>query len=334
MNRHDVPGAMRAVKLTRLCGKDSSLDVDDIEVPSLKPQDVLIRVRAVGINNAELLSVVGVSPAPVDGVLGLEAVGDIVGGDPALLDEYGFSIGQRVGALLRSGAYAEYVNAPVGCLLPLPASLTDVEAATLPESLAASWWNLCTRGRVQDGDRVLIRGGAGGVGVIAVQVASALGAQVTTTARSMHTEKFRALGVSEVVDYTERDAEDRLSALSEKGFDVILDSLGGPAIGANVQLLGPGGRLVILGMQEGPTGEIDVPTLMNKGCEISSSSLGKLSDAQRERLCSEVREELVPLLESRTITPVAPVVVPWPDVTVAHDRFREHGKFGKVVVAR
>nr|WP_083666293.1 zinc-binding dehydrogenase [Saccharomonospora sp. CUA-673] len=255
---------MRAVVVD---GSDT-LRVTELPRPEPGPGEVLLRVRAFGVNNIDALQRRGIVPAPASGVPGLECVGDVVGG---AVD--GLPVGTRVGALLRSGGYAEYVTVPVGACMPLPDGLGDAEAASLPESLATSWWNLVHRGRLRAGEHVLVRGVAGGIGVVAAQVARHRGATVVGTARGAAADRCASgLGLAGVVDHTADDLAARVRALCPDGIDVLLDNQGGPALETNVAMLAPLGRLVVVGTQAGGPGTVDVGALMRLGAEVSSSS--------------------------------------------------------------
>lgn len=333
MSETEIPGTMQAITVT---DDEDGPRLKQVEVPVPQPGacEVLLRVRAFGINNAELLSFQGIAPRPPGGILGLEAVGDVVARGPGVDGSLTGRFGQRMAALLRAGSYAEYVVVPEECLLPVPPWMDDQEAAALPEALAAAWWNLVIRGGLASGDRLLIRGGAGGVGSVAVQLAAALGAQVTTTARAQHAQPLRELGALSVVDYASPGSEKQLHVQARGGYDIVLDNLGGPMIKQNLELLAPGGRLVVLGMQAGSAGELDIAELMAKGASVSSSSLGKLSDDQRAGLCAEVREQVSPLLVEGKIRGVVDSRFTWPEVPAAYEKFSAPGKVGKVVVCR
>lgn len=332
MSENALPDTMQAI----VVADDDGPQLRQVELPVPQPGigQVLLRVRAFGINNAELLSFRGVTPNPPDGVLGLEAVGDVVAWGPGSDESLVETSGQRMMALLRAGSYADYVVVPEECLLPVPDWMDDREAAALPEALSAAWWNLVTRGGIAPGDKVLIRGGAGGVGSIAVQLAAALGAQVTTTARAQHVQSLRELGATSVVDYAAPGGEDQLHAQAQEGYDIVLDNLGGPMIGQNLELLAVGGRLLVLGMQAGSAGELKVPDLMAKGASVTSSSLSKLSDGQRAHLCAEVREHVSPLVAEGRVRGVIDALFDWPEVPAAYEKFSAPGKLGKVIVCR
>ncbi|GAA1233767.1 NAD(P)H-quinone oxidoreductase [Prauserella halophila] len=299
-------------------------------VPRPDPADgeVLVRVRAVGVNNVDVLQRSGVVPTPRGGVGGLECVGEVaeVG---AGVDR--FAPGDRVGALLRSGGYAEFVDVPEGACVPLPDSVDDVTAATLPEALATSWWNLVHRGRLTAGERLLVHGVSGGVGVLAAQLGRALGADVIGTASAAKVDRCRDVCGVDVTDHA-GDVAAAVRAGRPDGMDVVLDNQGGPALEANLGMLAPLGRLVVVGTQAGGPGTVDLGMMMRRGVEVSSSSLGMLETSVRTRLCAEVAREALPLVESGAVTPVVDTVLPIGDIAAAHQRFSGPGKLGKIVL--
>ncbi|MFD2399244.1 zinc-binding dehydrogenase [Prauserella oleivorans] len=300
---------MRAARFHGQGGPDV-VRIDEVPRPVPAPGEVLVRVSAFGLNNAEVLQRRGVVPAPAGGVPGLECVGRVVetraGAD-------GPAVGDRVGVLLRGGGYADYVAAPAGACLPVPDDVDEVKAAAVPEAAVTAWWNLVHRGRVRSGERVLVHGAAGGVGMLAAQLARELGAEVIGTARgAAKVGLCRQLKVPHVIDYGADDVAAAVLRQFPGGVDVILDNQGGPALERNVGMLAPLGRLVIVGTQAGPVGELDVGRLMGLGAEVSSSSLGKLDDARRVALCAEVGERVLPLVASGGIVPVVDSVFPFP----------------------
>ncbi|MCP2253763.1 NADPH2:quinone reductase [Prauserella aidingensis] len=318
---------MRAVVVDAVGGPDT-LTQAVVARPAAGEGEVLVRVRAVGVNNVDVLQRRGVVPAPRGGIGGLECVGEVA--------EVGagverFSPGDRVGVLLRSGGYAEFVNAPEGACISLPETLDDVTAATLPEALATSWWNLVHRGRLKAGERLLVHGVSGGVGVLAAQVGRALGADVVGTASASKVDRCRAVCGVDVLDHA-GDVAAAVGAGLPGGMDVVLDNQGGPALEANLGLLAPLGRLVVVGTQAGGPGTVDLAAMMRRGVEVSSSSLGMLETSVRSRLCAEVAREVLPLVEAGVVTPVVDTVFPLRDIAAAHRRFDDSAKFGKVVV--
>ncbi|MFI5718705.1 NAD(P)H-quinone oxidoreductase [Nocardia sp. NPDC051750] len=320
---------MRAAVLNGT-GGPGTLRVERIPVPVLRSGEVLIRVAAFGLNNAEVLQRRGALPAPPGGVPGLECAGTVAVTGPEVT---ALRPGDRVAALTRSGAYAEYVAVPEGACLRLPEGLDPVVAGILPEAAATAWWNLVHRGRVRAGDRVLVHGAAGGVGSFVVQLARGLGAEVIGTARGPSKTRLCVdLGCRHVLDYGAQDIFAELRRLAPDGVDVIIDNQGGPTLAANLAALAPLGRLVVVGTQGGAGAALDLSMLMARGAEISSSSLGKLDDAYRLRLCREVEREVLPRIAVGELRPVLDRRFPLDQISEAHRRFEDPGRVGKVAV--
>lgn len=320
---------MRAA-VVRTHGGPEVLRVERIPVPVPGRGEVLVRVSAFGINNAEALQRRGAVPAPPGGVPGLECAGTVAATGPGVT---AWRPGERVAALTRAGAYAEYVAVPAGTCLRLPDGLDPVVAGVLPEAAATAWWNVAHRGRVRAGERVLVHGAAGGVGSLAMQLACALGAEVIGTARGVAKARLCAeLGAHHVLDYGAGDVFSALRAVAPDGVDVIIDNQGGPALAANLSALAPQGRLVVVGTQGGTGGALDLGTLMAAGAEISSSSLGKLDDGRRAWLCHQVEREVLPRVVEGALRPVLDRRFELERISEAHQRFHERDRVGKVVV--
>ncbi|MFS0896193.1 zinc-binding dehydrogenase [Mycolicibacterium litorale] len=320
-----TPATMRAAVLTGPGGPEV-LTLDRVPTPVPAAGQVLVRVAAFGLNNAEVLQRRGVTAAPDGGIPGLECAGVVAAVGPGVT---GYGPGDRVAALARCGTYAEYVAVPAGACMRVPDVLDLAVAAAAPEAAATAWWNLVCRGRIRSGERVLIHGAAGGVGSLTVQLARRLGAYVVGTARGERkTAMCAELGCHEVIDYGHGD----VFAIVGEGFDVILDNQGGPAVAANVSALAPFGRLVIVGVQAGAIGALDVAELMGRAAEVSSSSLGRLDDAVRETICRDVERQVLPRLSEGTLRVVVDSRFALDDIVAAHTRFSAPDRVGKVVV--
>lgn len=320
---------MRAVVLRGTDGPES-LHVEEVPIPEPGPTDVLVAVGAFGLNNAEVLQTRGAMPAPPGGIPGLECAGTVagVGADVMTLQP-----GDRVAALTRAGTYADYVVVPAGACMVIPDELDIAVAGAVPEAAATAWWNLTSRARIRPGERVLIHGAAGGVGSMAVQLARALDAEVIGTARGADKLALCAeLGCRDVLDYGTGDVFHALREVAPGGVDVILDNQGAGCLESNLAALAPLGRLVIVGMASGSAAAVDLGTLMAVGAEISSSSLGRLSDVARAIICAAVAAEVMPMVVAGTVRPVVDATFDFDDIAAAHRRFGAADRVGKVVV--
>ncbi len=301
--------------------------------PTPGPGEVLLRVRAFGVNRPDLLQRKGLYPPPpgAPDIPGLEVCGDIVEGDLAGSD---FRPGQRVCALLAGGGYADWCLAPVGQCLPVPDNLDDAEAAALPETYFTVWHNLFERGGLRPGETVLVHGGSSGIGTTAVQLATALGAKVFATAGTA--EKCRAcvaLGAAGAINYREADfVAEVLRQTDGRGVDVVLDMVAGSYVARNVQCLADDGRLVIIAVQGGREAGFDASLLMRKRLTITGSTLRPRSLAFKAGVARALRETVWPLLAAGTVRPSVHAVLPAGELVRAHEILEAGDAIGKVVL--
>jgi NADPH2:quinone reductase len=294
----------------------------EVPDPEIGPGDVLVHVAASAVNRADLLQRQGHYPPPpgASDVLGLECSGTIVevGRDVA-----GWQVGDEVCALLAGGGYAELVAVPAAQVLPVPQGVDVVDAAGLPEVACTVWSNAVMLAGLSAGEVLLVHGGAGGIGTHAIQVGKALGATVATTAGSAaRLEQCQGLGADILVNYHDQDfVEEVRRATDGHGADVVLDNMGAKYLGRNVSVLATGGRLMVVGMQGGSTGELDIRELMGKRAWVSSAGLRARPVEGRDgkgRIIADVAERLWPLLEVGKVKPVTGKVVPMRDAAEAH----------------
>jgi putative PIG3 family NAD(P)H quinone oxidoreductase len=259
---------MRAVVITHP-GSPEVLEVQDVPDAVAGPDEVLLDVVAAGLNRADVLQRMGNYPPPpgASPYPGMECSGRI-----AALGENvaGWEVGQEVCALLSGGGYAEKVAVPVGQLMPVPAGTTLLDAAALPEVTCTVWSMVFDRGRLQPGESFLVHGGSSGIGTTAIQLAARHGARVFATAGTARKTDFcRSLGADVAINYREDDFVEVAKAAG--GVDVILDNMGASYLGRNLDALATGGRLVVLGLQGGVMGELNLGMLMAKRATITSS---------------------------------------------------------------
>lgn len=306
----------------------------ELPLPDLWPEEVLIRVAYAGVNRADVMQVAGnyeppegVSPLP-----GLEVSGVIVAKGAKVRQ---FTVGERVCALLSGGGYAEYVAAPAGQVISLPKSVGLKEAATLPEAAATSMMALFQEGRLQPGERVLIHGGASGVGVLMGQIAKRYGAEVFATVGSDAKAAFiKRLGILPLLHRASPFSEQLKAQTGGEGVDVIIDTLGGPQAETHLRLLKPGGRLVTLAMLEGgslPAGMKMTRLLMNQ-LSWSGAMLRGRNLAQKAELMEMVRAQLLPRLRDEMIKPAIDQVFALKDAEKAHIRMQERLHMGKILL--
>ncbi len=320
---------MRAV-IASGTGGPEVLSVGELPDPVPGPGEVLVAVAATAVNRADTLQRQGFYPPPpgASDVIGLECSGTI-----AALGEgvEGWAVGDEVCALLAGGGYASYVVVPVGQVMPVPEGVSLVEAAALPEVACTVWSNVFMVAGLQPGDRFLVHGGSGGIGTMAIQLASALSAKVFTTAGSA--EKLAAcaeLGADVTINYREEDFVEVVKA--DGGADVILDNMGAKYLGRNVDALATEGRLVIIGMQGGSKGELDINALLRKRGAVVATSLRARPLDDKAAICASVVENVWPLVADGTVRPIVHTTMPLEDVAAAHALMESSDHIGKIVL--
>jgi len=298
---------MKAVEITSY-GAPEVLRLGERPDPVPAAGELLIRVAASGINRPDVFQRTGNYPVPpgASDIPGLEVAGEVVGGDAAELAKAGLKVGDRVCALVAGGGYAELCTAPIAQCLPYPKGLSDVEAASLPETFFTVWSNVFDRGRLQKGETLLIQGGSSGIGVTAIQLAKAMGATVIVTAGS--DDKCAAclkLGADHAINYKTQDFKDEVKRLTDgKGVDVILDMVGGSYVAREVECLAEDGRIVIIAVQGGTKSEFNAGLVLRKRLTITGSTLRPRPVAFKAAIAQACLKQAWPLIEAGKIKPV------------------------------
>lgn len=326
---------MRVVEISAF-GKPEVLRLVERPQPLPGPGEVLIRVRASGVNRPDVLQRKGHYPPPpgASDLPGLEVAGVIEGGDAAALAEAGFQVGDRVCALVAGGGYAEYCIAPVAQCLPVPEGLSDAEAASLPETFFTVWSNVFDRGRLQAGETLLVQGGTSGIGVTAIQLARAFGATVIATAGSE--QKCHAcveLGASHAIHYKNQDfAAECLRLTQGRGVDVILDIVAGDYVAREVECLAEDGRLLIIAVQGGSKSSFDASLVLRRRLVITGSTLRPRPVAFKGAIARALRERVWPLIAAGKIRPVVHRTFAAADAAQAHALMESNQHIGKIVL--
>ncbi|WP_446223892.1 NAD(P)H-quinone oxidoreductase [Nocardia sp. IBHARD005] len=301
--------------------------------PEPGPGEVLVEVVAAGVNRADVMQRKGFYPPPAgaSSVLGLECAGTIVKLGAGVED---WQVGDRVCALLAGGGYAQLVAVPVTQLLPIPAGMDAVAAAGLPEVAATVWSNLVTTAGVQSGQLVLIHGGGGGIGTHAIQVARWLGARVAVTAGSDEKlAKCAALGAEILINYR---TEDFVAVVANQGgADAILDNMGAKYLERNVAALAPHGQLVVIGMQGGVSGTLNIAALLSKWGTVHATNVRsrpRSGPGSKAEIVAAVRAQLWPRVVAGEIVPVISAELPVTEAARAHEMLDESQTFGKVIL--
>ena len=314
-------------------GGPEVLEVVDVDPPSAANGEVIVDVAAAGLNRADVSQRRGLyAPPPgVTDILGLECSGVI----SALGDDVSeWSIGDRVCALVAGGGYAEQVAVPAGQLLPAPEGLDLITAAGLPEVACTVWSNVFMVAGLRPDEWLLVHGGSGGIGTMAIQLAKALGASVLTTVGSADKQSFvRELGADVAINYREDDFVEAVrSATDGKGADVILDNMGAKYLARNVESLATAGRLVVIGLQGGASSELDLGLLMRKRAAVLSTSLRSRPAGEKAVVVASVREHVWPLVEDGVVKPIVHTVLPLESAPEAHRLMESSSHLGKILL--
>ena len=327
-----IPSTMRAIPTPGSAGVEQ-LKVCEVAVPACGPSQILIKVAAAGVNRPDILQRDGLYPAPKghSNVLGLEVAGEVV----ATGDEVtSFQIGDQVTALVNGGAYATYCLADQGSVLPIPAGLSMVEAAGLPETVFTVWHNVFERGSLQSGDWFLVHGGTSGIGTTAIQMAKAFGAKVIATAGSdVKCEACRVLGADVAINYKEADfVEEAKAATNGHGVDVILDMVGGDYIERNFAAAAVEGRIVQIAFLGGAKAKVNFMRLMLKRLVLTGSTLRARDDEVKAQIAKDVRLNIWPLIEEGLVRPQIDSIYALDDVKSAHKHMESGAHIGKIIL--
>ncbi|MBC5782185.1 NAD(P)H-quinone oxidoreductase [Ramlibacter sp. USB13] len=327
---------MKAIEITQY-GAPEVLRAGERPDPVAGAGEVLIRVAASGVNRPDVLQRTGNYPVPpgASDIPGLEVAGTIVGGDAAAMAAAGFKPGDRVCALVAGGGYAELCVAPVGQCLPVPEGLSDIEAASLPETFFTVWSNVFDRGRLQPGETFLVQGGTSGIGVTAIQMAKAMGAsRVIATAGS--DDKCQAclkLGADAAINYRTQDFSEEAKKLTDgKGVDVILDMVAGSYVDREVKCVNEDGRIVIIAVQGGTKSEFNSGLVLRRRITITGSTLRPRPVAFKEAIAQSLKKNIWPLIEAKKIQPVIFKTFAAADAAQAHALMESNQHVGKIVL--
>jgi putative PIG3 family NAD(P)H quinone oxidoreductase len=321
---------MRAVTTPSPGGVDA-LQVVDRPVPEPAPGEVLIRVTAAGVNRADTLQRQGHYDPPAGGtdILGLECSGDIVSVGEGVTD---LQPGTHVCALLTGGGYAEYVAVPAGQVATAPDGVSLTEAAGLMEVASTVWSNVFMMGKLKHGETLLVHGGGSGIGTFAIQLGKAFGARVVVTVGSAEKAEFcRELGADLVINYREHDFAE---VMKEQGVqaDVILDIIGAKYLDANVSVLATAGRLVVIGMQGGAKGELNLGALLAKRAAVMATSLRARPVGEKSAIVAAMVAQVWPLIADGTVRPIIHATYPLDDVRQAHQVMEDSSHTGKILL--
>jgi NADPH2:quinone reductase len=326
-----VPETMTAIAIVGKGGPEV-LQPATVPVPLVGRGQVLIKVEAAGVNRPDVMQRAGLYPAPKghSEIPGLEVSGTVVLVGP---EAPRFIAGDKVMALVNGGGYAEYCVAEEGSCLPVPAGISMVEAAAIPEGFFTVWHNVFERGGLKAGEWFLIHGGTSGIGVAAIQLAAALGANVIATVGSAEKcEACLALGAKRAVDYKTEDFAEAVKAETQgRGVDVILDMVGGDYVDKNIRSLADDGRLVNIAYQQGSKVTVDMIRVMLKRLTITGSTLRIRSAEVKAGIARAVEAKVLPLIAEKKVKVVIDATFPLRDAAAAHARI-DAAHVGKIVL--
>lgn len=326
---------MKAIEITTH-GAPEVLRPAERPAPVAAAGEVLVRVSASGVNRPDVLQRKGLYPVPpgASDLPGLEVAGVIVDGDAAAMASAGFKPGDRVCALVAGGGYAELCVAPVGQCLPVPANLSDVEAASLPETFFTVWSNVFDRGHLQAGDTLLVQGGSSGIGVTAIQLAKAANAKVIVTVGSdAKAAACIALGADEAINYKTHDFVAEVQRITGgRGAHVILDMVAGDYVARELSCLADDGRLVIIAVQGGTKAQVDAGAVLRRRLTITGSTLRPRSVPFKSAIAQALRQTVWPWLDSGKVKPVIHQVFPAEKAAEAHALMESNQHIGKLVL--
>lgn len=323
---------MRAVTVPAPGGPEA-LVVTEVDDAVAGPGEVLVEVVATAVNRADLLQRQGLYDPPpgASPYLGLECSGRVAGFGEGVT---GWGAGDEVCALLSGGGYASLVAVPAGQLLPVPATVSLLDAAALPEVACTVWSNVFELAALQAGEVLLVHGGTSGIGTLAIQLAVQRGARVLCTVGSAEkATAAAALGAERAIRYRDEDFVDVVRELTDgRGADVVLDNMGGSYLPRNVEVLATGGRLAVIGMQGGTRGELDLAALLTKRAAVYATSLRARPADQKAAIVAGVLENVWPAVESGAVRPVVHAVLPLDEVADGHRLMESSAHIGKIVL--
>jgi len=329
----DLPTRMKVIDAPQPGGPEALVPAER-PLPPLGSTQVLIKVAAAGLNRADILQRRGRYPTPPGAPSnpGLEAAGRIVAVGAAVTE---FTVGDAVCALLQGGGYSQYCAVDAGQVLPVPGSLSMIEAASLPEAYFTVWSNVFMFGRLQVGESLLVHGGASGIGVTAIQLASALGHAVYATAGTDQRSRYcEQLGAARGINYKNEDFVAAIDSLtSGRGVDVVLDMIGGSYLSRNIQVLATEGRLVMIATQGGIKGELDVLRVMQRRLTITGSTLRPRPVDFKRSIKMQLLQHAWPRLADGRLRPIVDKVFPLEQAAQAHAYMESGQHTGKIILS-
>ncbi len=314
-------------------GDESALKIAEVPDPSIKPDEILIRVRAAGVNRADIMQRQGFYPPPpgASEIIGLECAGEVEAVGVAVT---GWKVGERAMALLPGGGYAEKAAVHYGSAMKIPASMSFEEAAGFPEVFLTAFLNLFMLAGIKSTETALIHGGGSGVGTASILLLKEAHTRSIVTAGSDEKcEQCLKLGADVAINYNRGPFPASVkTATSGRGVDVILDSIGGPYLPGNLESLAQGGRLVLIGLMKGPRAEIDLTAMLHRHLKIFGSTLRTRPAAEKAQIVAAFLKQFGAALEEGRLRPPIYKAIPASDAPTAHRMMQASEHFGKIVL--
>ncbi len=315
-------------------GDESVLKIGEVAEPALKPDEILIRVKAAGLNRADILQRQGFYPPPpgASEIIGLECAGEVAAIGSAVT---GWKLGDRAMALLPGGGYAEKAAVHCGSAMKIPPALSFEEAAGIPEVFLTAFLNLFMLADIRNGESALIHGGGSGVGTASILLLKEAGLRSIVTAGSdLKCEQCLKLGADVAINYKKGPfAPNVKTATSGRGVDVILDSIGGTYLAGNIEALAPGGRLVLIGLMSGARAEIDLAAVLRRHLKIMGSTLRTRPASEKAEIVTAFVKRFGAALEAGRLRPPIHKVLPAEDAASAHRMMQASEHFGKLILS-
>jgi len=324
---------MKAV-LVEKPGDENVLKIGEVAEPAIKPDEILIRVRAAGVNRADIMQRQGFYPPPpgASEIIGMECAGEVIAVGVAVAP--GWKIGDRAMALIPGGGYAEKAAVHYGSAMKIPAALSFEEAAGIPEVFLTVFLNFFMLAGIKRGETGLIHGGGSGIGTASIPLLKAAGVRVIVTAGSdQKCEQCRKLGADVAINYKSGPFAAAVKATTDgRGVDVILDSIGGAYLAGNIESLAQGGRLVLIGLMNGTRAELDLAAVLRRHLKIFGSTLRMRPAAEKAQIVAAFLEQFGAALEAGRLRPPIYKVVSAVDAPMAHRMMQASEHFGKIIL--
>jgi NADPH2:quinone reductase len=328
----DVPARMTAIAISAP-GGPNVLVPEERPVPQPGEAELLVKVAAAGVNRPDVMQRMGQYPPPkgVTDIPGLELAGEVVAVGPGVQR---FKVGDKVTALVAGGGYAEYCAVPEPQALPIPAGLSLIEAAAMPETFFTVYPNVFERGALKAGESLLVHGGSSGIGTVAIMLGKAFGARVFATAGSPEKcEACRKLGAEIAINYKSEDfVAVAKKATADKGVDVILDMVGGDYIDRNYDVAAVEGRIIQIAFQASPKATVDFRRMLGKRLHHTGSGLRPRSVADKGKIAQALEQKVWPLVGAGKVKPVIDSTYPLAQAAAAHERMESSQHIGKIVL--